>query len=244
MRNKVAARARDERRLFLRLAWSFCLPAIAVHPTARALAEDVMGALREPTASVLTTPRDPKEFLDDLQVVLPRPTILLSRRDAVATELLRYTRTMSTQDTLRTAQALCDEAAGVGYDPLLFLAVIHIESYYDHLAISPVGAEGLMQLMPPTAEWMAARLQLPWNDNHSFDPVLNVRLGVRYLADLHRQFRRMDYALTAYNRGPSATRYIVARHGGLPNDIHEFYSAKVLTYYDRLRAQYGHLPAG
>ena len=60
----------------------------------------------------------------------------------------------------RTAQALCEEADELGYDPLMFLALIHVESNYNHLAISYVGAEGLMQLMPPTAEWTAERYGL------------------------------------------------------------------------------------
>ena len=99
-----------------------------------------------------------------------------------------------------------------------------------------------MQLMPPTAEWMAKRHHIAWNDGNSFDPVLNVRLGSRYLVELHKSLGRMDYALTAYNRGPQNTRIIVARHGGLPPEIHSFYSGKVLERYEQLRGRYGHLP--
>jgi soluble lytic murein transglycosylase len=192
----------------------------------------------------LTDPRDPKDFVADLEIIMPRPTIVLTRQDAVTQELLKFSRTMSTRDVLRTAQALNEEAEALGYDPLLLLALIHVESFYDHLALSPVGAEGLMQLMPPTAEWMAGRLRLRWDEGHTFDPVLNVRLGAQYLAYLHREFGRMDYALTAYNRGPQATRFLVDRFGSLPAPVYDFYAGRVLGYYEKLKAMYGKLPMG
>ncbi|MEZ4272590.1 MAG: transglycosylase SLT domain-containing protein [Myxococcota bacterium] len=117
-----------------------------------------------------------------------------------------------------------------------------MESNYNHLAISPVGAEGLMQLMPPTAAWTANKYDLQWPEQHSFDPELNVRLGARYLALLTREFKgHMDLALTAYNRGPSATRYILGRHGRLPKDVRDFYATKVLDKYSALKHMYGHL---
>ena len=82
-----------------------------------------------------------------------------------------------------------------------------------------------------------------WDERHSFDPVLNVRLGSRYLALLLEDFGgRMDYAFTAYNRGPSATRYILRKYGRLPRDIRDFYATKVLNKYRSLRQTFGHLP--
>ena len=217
---------------------------LAVGTTPRALAEEVAGLFHRHAGPVLTTPRDPVDFLDELSPAMPRPIVPLTREDAVALELLRYTRTLSQTDAMRTAQALCREGDALALDPLLLLAVIHIESYYDHLAISPKGAEGLMQLMPPTAEWMARRLELSWPDGHSFDPVLNVRLGAQYLAHLQRQFRNLELSLTAYNRGPRATRYLLQQHGRLPEEIREFYATKVLDRYHKLRASYAALPTG
>lgn len=209
---------------------------------ARAVADNVV-ASRHGAVLGLSTPRDPDVFLNDIAPVLPPPVVLLTREDAVAQEILTNSPTMSEAQALRTAQALCDEARQLGYDPLLFLAVIHIESYYNHLAISPVGAEGLMQLMPGTAEFMAERGKMPWPDNHTFDPVLNVRLGVRYLVELHREFSmNMEAALTAYNRGPHATHYILQQHGALPAPVRDFYATKVLDRYQSLKAAYGHLP--
>ncbi len=54
----------------------------------------------------------------------------------------------------------------------------------------------------------------------------------------------MDLALTAYNRGPHNTWYIMRRNGGrkLPREILDFYATKVLDRYRALKGQYGDLP--
>jgi len=215
------------------------LGGIGLQSKARAVAEEEADGYTTSFSSL----RDPESFAEQLTVVLPRPVVPLNRRDAVAQELLRHSKTMNERMVLHVADALVDEANHLGYDPLLLLAVIRVESNYNHLAISPVGAEGLMQLMPPTAVWMADRSGVDWPDGHSFDPVINVRLGARYLAHLEEQFGgRMDIALTAYNRGPTATRALMRKYGGLPRDILDFYATKVLDKYRELRGQYGHLP--
>lgn len=216
--------------------------AIALSPGARAVAEtmtrEALGT-RKPLPAVLTSPRDPRAFAAGLDVILPPPVVIRSRGDAVARELLNYARSLPSHDVMRTAQRMTEEAAAAGFDPLLFVAVIYVESYFDHLAISAVGAEGLMQLMPATAEWMAERVSLEWPDSHSFDPTLNVTLGIRYFDFLYGRFGRLEDALTAYNRGPAATRYILSTYGRLPHEIHDFYAGKVLDRYRGLLARYG-----
>lgn len=232
-------------RMIVQVLFGVTLVALAFSVATQAFADHMGEALRMQEPTHLTTPRDPVDFVNDIRLVLPRPVVLLSQQDAVAWELLNRSKTLTEAEALRTARTLCEEATALGYDPLLFLAVIHIESYYNHLAISSVGAEGLMQLMPPTAEWMADRVGMAWPEGHSFDPELNVRLGSRYLAHLNRQFGgRLDLALTAYNRGPQATRFIVAHRGQLPSDIHDFYAGKVLQRFGELKYFYSHLPQG
>ncbi len=230
------------RGLWLRVAWGTLTGGFALALTPLASADEVVNALR-PSAA-LTTERDPWDFAATLSPAMTRPVVALDLEDAVARELLRSSRTLSEADALRTAITLVEEARRLEWDPLLFVAVIHIESDYDHLAISNRGAEGLMQLMPETAEWMAERLAIDWPDSHSFDPALNVKLGAQYLAHLSHQFRNLDQTLTAYNRGPKATRYILHTHGRLPPPIRDFYAAKVLKRYRLLRETYGHLTVG
>lgn len=201
------------------------------------------GLVPNRTLTTLTSARDPQNFALALAPVLTPISVPLTQREAVAAELTLRSRTLSQKQALATAQALCDEALAADFDPLLLLAVISVESGYNHLAISGVGAEGLMQLMPGTAAYLAARGKTPWPDKQSFDPVLNVTLGARYLAYLRDMFSgRVDLALTAYNRGPTATR-LVMRKNQLPRNIRAAYAGRVMLAYQALRANYGHLPS-
>jgi soluble lytic murein transglycosylase-like protein len=90
-------------------------------------------------------------------------------------------------------------------DPDLVSSVIKAESGFNIRAVSPKGAQGLMQLMPQTA----SLLGVP----NSFDPQANVEGGTKYLREL---LERYDFdivkALAAYNAGPER----VERFGGVP----------------------------
>ncbi len=101
----------------------------------------------------------------------------------------------------RIARTILAEARSAGLDPLLVLAVIHVESAFDPDALSPVGAVGLMQLLEPTME---EELQRSGHEKaEPNDPIANVTAGVRYLRRLLKTFGgEVDVALMAYNAGP------------------------------------------
>src|SRR4051794_25577917 len=107
----------------------------------------------------------------------------------------------------------------------LVRAVIKVESDYDPRAVSRVGAQGLMQLMPETAERMQVR--------DVMDPRENILGGTRYLRVLANMFNGdLQLTLAGYNAGENA----VLRHGGIPPfDETEDYVARVLAYYRRYR---------
>lgn len=90
-------------------------------------------------------------------------------------------------------------------DEALIRAIIHAESAYQPDAVSPKGAQGLMQLMPDTQTEVAV--------SNPFDPAQNIRGGTLYLSRLLDEFADdLELAAAAYNAGPSA----VYRHGGVP----------------------------
>jgi soluble lytic murein transglycosylase len=106
------------------------------------------------------------------------------------------------------AVAISEEALRAGYDPLLILAIIDVESDFEEEAVSRVGAKGLMQIRPSTLHFLAQKEGLRLSrEEVAGDPALCVRLGVRYLRDLQSRFNDdLDLALMAYNAGPSRIR--------------------------------------
>ena len=95
-------------------------------------------------------------------------------------------------------------SAEYNVDPYLAAAVIHCESSYNKDAVSPVGAMGLMQIMPDTGEWIAEKLEIDnFTQEQLFDPQTNIRLGCWYLNYLMDKFGGDKVAvLAAYNGGP------------------------------------------
>jgi soluble lytic murein transglycosylase-like protein len=105
-------------------------------------------------------------------------------------------------------------------DPTLVKAVIHAESRFDPLAVSPKGAKGLMQIDPVTVEELG--ITDPFNPKH------NIYGGVRYLRGMLDAFKGdKRLALAAYNAGLNQ----VLRHNGVPpfKDTKKYLS-KVLRY--------------
>jgi soluble lytic murein transglycosylase len=79
------------------------------------------------------------------------------------------------------------------------MGLIHQESYYNPSARSPVGAVGLMQLMPPTSREIARRLH---TSSNAEDPHVNIRLGTYYFKQLTDMFNGSQLlAVASYNAG-------------------------------------------
>ncbi|HZO38482.1 MAG TPA: transglycosylase SLT domain-containing protein [Methylomirabilota bacterium] len=134
-----------------------------------------------------------------------------------------------------------DAAQRRGIDPYLVAAVVREESSYYPKATSPVGARGLMQLMPTTA-----RLMSPGGDLE--DPGFNIELGTRFLAGLMREFNDPRLALAAYNAGPTRVRqWLNSRRSDdieafveqIPFDETRLYVKKVVLSWDEYRRIYG-----
>ena len=130
-------------------------------------------------------------------------------------------------DVAKYDQIINRTAEKYNVDPALVKAVIKTESNFNHRAVSPKGARGLMQLMPSTAY----ALQVP----DSFQPDNNVEGGVKYLRYLMELFKNdLSLALAAYNAGENA----VIKHRGIPPYREtQNYVQRVLSQYHQYRRQ-------
>lgn len=137
--------------------------------------------------------------------------------EAIERQLARMQTGLNRAELRATAEVIAAEAAHNQLAVELILAVIHTESAFHNFARSHAGALGLMQVMPATGEMLARQHGLDWAGPETlFDPVANVRLGCRYLADLRARYGRIDAALAAYNWGPAAIDGRLARGQSLP----------------------------
>jgi peptidoglycan lytic transglycosylase len=196
--------------------------------TARADDLEVIGltdlAVRELNQAVQTAPASPRINL--------RLAQLYSRRGDTfqATLILRrgYPDIYSYQDGEAPREAweiffpliewetIKQEAKRYGIDPYMAAGLIRQESVFNPNAVSRVGARGLMQVMPATGQLISKR-----QGNGSitasdlFNPSLNIKLGMNYLAQMLGEFGRIEYAAAGYNAGPGRARRWVAERGGL-----------------------------
>jgi soluble lytic murein transglycosylase len=145
---------------------------------------------------------------------------------------------------------VADRTAALRLDPYLVLALIREESGFAPQAVSPVGARGLMQLMPSTAARLAGahRLPAPGAGLAIEEPWYNITLGTAELADLLDEFKG-DFALVlaGYNAGPHHVRRWIRERGyagpeefveEIPFEETRGYVKRVLGSYDRYRALY------
>ena len=112
------------------------------------------------------------------------------------------------------ADALAEEARRNGLDAALVAGLIRQESSWNPHATSPVGARGLMQIMPAVGATVAARRQYPiWNPALLFEPDVSLELGTAHLATSLARGAPVAHALAAYNAGDSRVTRWAQRPG-------------------------------
>jgi len=114
----------------------------------------------------------------------------------MATAMVKLSYPMAYNSEIKIA---CDE---FGVEESLVRAIIKVESGYNSLAVSSVGAKGLMQIMPETAEWIAGELHIDdFEQEDLFLPKVNIRMGVFYLSYLSKKYDNLVKVLFSYNAG-------------------------------------------
>ena len=149
--------------------------------------------------------------------------------DVPSNEIERFEKDLSpapgvaAADTPDFKAAINGSSSRYHLDPDLVRSVIHAESGFQVNAVSPKGAQGLMQLMPHTASQLGV--------GNSFDPHENVEGGTRYLREL---LERYDFdlikALAAYNAGPERVEQY---HGVPPYYETQAYVARIVRDYNQ-----------
>lgn len=128
-----------------------------------------------------------------------------------------------------------------GVDPQLVAALIYVESKFNPRAESRRGARGLMQLMPETALWVSDQKGLSFHVDELYDPEVNLKLGIWYLAYLFREFNGdRVLALAAYNAGWSKVKewLSIGAWEGKVDDLHRIPYPETRRYVTKIMRAY------
>lgn len=139
-------------------------------------------------------------------------------------------------------------AADNGLDPAYPAAVILAESSYQPEAVSSANAQGLMQLLPDTAEWIAGKYDEAYTEGCLFVPETNVRYGCWYLGYLVRRFDgNLACATAAYHAGQGTVDSWLKNPdysadgvtlSTIPSEATDTYVKRVLRYYEKYMELY------
>ena len=133
---------------------------------------------------------------------------------------------------LKFAEELKAAADRYGLDRRLVAAVVNTESGFNERAVSADGAEGLMQILPSTAEWIAGMRGIDYEDGMLFEPEVNLDYGcwlLNYLMERYGGDTRC--ALIAYNAGSGRLDKWLEESGGVLSEIPY---AETRNYVDRI----------
>ncbi len=135
----------------------------------------------------------------------------------------------------RLANVIISECDRYGYDPLFLMGLIITESSFKRGQISHMGAQGLMQVMPPVGRTLARGSGMAWEEGETlFDFESNIKLGSLHLFRQILQFKSVDRGIISYNQGETSLRRKIRQNKPLP----KAYLKKVIAKYQELKEKY------
>ncbi len=161
------------------------------------------------------------------------------KREAMERERSRMTSEFANR--FRISEDLAEEihtaALEADIPPALAFGLVRAESSFRPKAVSPVGAIGLTQLMPSTAQWLVPGI----GERQLFDTRTNLRVGFTYLRKLLDQYDGDEQlALTAYNRGPGTVDRMLKRGRDPDNGYADFVEkGRSEKHVSLMRAKFG-----
>ena len=127
-------------------------------------------------------------------------------REQIAAHVRRENDELETTHLNAISSTLYETSREYGLDYRLILALMKVESNFQHDVVSPMGARGLLQVKPSFARYVAQDMGIKWDGNRTIDdPGNNIKIGVRVLSELVHRFNNVTTALRAYNMGPQRT---------------------------------------
>jgi soluble lytic murein transglycosylase-like protein len=172
-----------------------------------------------------STPKDNQVRMESIKRIYQRSP------ESLVQQVLRIISTTNKKQSQapRLARSIVNEAMIQGYDPLFVAAVIKSESAFNELAVSSVGAQGLMQIMPATGKYLAAKSESDFPQAVRLsDPQVNIKLGIQYLRELEGMYAgNRLLTLIAYNWGPGKLDRAIRSGRGVPAECLR-YALKIL----------------
>lgn len=140
-------------------------------------------------------------------------------------------------------------AADNGIEPAYVASVVLAESSYRADAVSSVNAQGLMQILPETGEWLSGKFDEEYVEGCLFDPDTNLRYGCWYLGWLMDRYGGdMSCASSAYHQGQGTVDKWLQNPeysadgktlSAIPSDATRTYVNRILKYYEKYKEIYG-----
>ena len=165
-------------------------------------------------------------------IALIKIIIVLAAFAALAIAAVNYFFPMKYEDTIERC------AQKYGLEESLVYAVINTESHFEEEAVSGKNACGLMQIMKPTAEWIAVKSGMTdYDENDLYDPDTNIELGCWYLSYLIKRYDNdMTLVIAAYNAGEgNVTKWLYdTNYSGNGHDLDNIPFKETEEYVERV----------